>query len=78
MSGVPKMRRRDTEDDEQAALHVLRLAEPGEWTPAAHVAARLGVARTTVSNIVARLVARGVQIERNRSSDGGYRLVRDG
>jgi biotin operon repressor len=54
------------------ALRVLRLADVGEWTPARHIAARIGCSPQSVSHIVAHLIRIGHEIEHGYE---GYRLV---
>lgn len=70
--------KRDHAADEATVLRVLRLADVGEWTPAAHLAARLGKSTSYASNVVARLRAKGHRIDCNRFGGGGYRLLAPG
>jgi biotin operon repressor len=56
----------------EMALRVLRLADVGEWTPAAHIAARIGCSSQSVSHIVAALIRAGHAIEHGYE---GYRLL---
>lgn len=74
MGDAFRQQKRDPAADEALALHVLRLAAPGESTPLGHIAARLGSSVSLASKVVQRLRARGVPVVRNRGSGGGYRL----